>query len=124
MIPFDVFAQQCPSRDVFSHVTGRWGALVLGKLEPSPQRFCELRESVEGISDRMLTQTLKTLAGDGLVLRTMSDGKSSHPEYSLTPSGEAVASAVRALVEAVQNNMPIHGTEADDTKTPAVLLHK
>ncbi|AUH67128.1 MULTISPECIES: winged helix-turn-helix transcriptional regulator [Gordonia] len=106
MIPFDVFAKQCPSREVFSHVTGRWGALVLGKLKTVPQRFCELREQVEGISDRMLTQTLKTLTNDGLVVRTMSDERPSHPEYSLTDSGVEVARAVRALVEAVQNNMP------------------
>lgn len=107
MIPFDVFAKQCPSREVFTHVTGRWGALVLGKLTAAPQRFCELRVEVEGISDRMLTQTLKTLTADGLVVRTMSDDRPSHPEYSLTSAGEAVAQAVRALVEAVQDNMPV-----------------
>ncbi|ALG85951.1 winged helix-turn-helix transcriptional regulator [Gordonia phthalatica] len=106
MIPFDVFAKQCPSREVFSHVTGRWGALLMGKLSTVPKRFWELREEVEGISDRMLTQTLKTLVGDGLVTRTMSEDKPSHPEYALTSAGEAVAAAVRALVEAVQNNMP------------------
>ncbi|MBM7366056.1 winged helix-turn-helix transcriptional regulator [Gordonia hydrophobica] len=106
MVAFDVFAKQCPSRAVFSHVTGRWGALVLGKLSTTPQRFWELRKEVEGISDRMLTQTLKVLAGDGLVARAMSDEKPAHPEYALTPAGEAVANAVRALVDAVQDNMP------------------
>ncbi|MGB6245727.1 winged helix-turn-helix transcriptional regulator [Gordonia sp. (in: high G+C Gram-positive bacteria)] len=106
MIPFNVFAKNCPSRQVFSHVTGRWGSLVLGRLTPEPQRFCELRVQIEGISDRMLTQTLKTLVNDGLVARTMSDGRPSHPEYALTAAGAEVSRAVRALVVAVQDNMP------------------
>ncbi len=105
MADFDVFAKECPSREVFAHVTGRWGALVLGRLRTEPQRFGEIRRQVEGISDRMLTQTLRALVDDGLVSRYSADTNPPHTEYRLTPAGADVAAAVLRLAEAVQTAM-------------------
>lgn len=103
MPEFDVFAKSCPSRDVFTHVTGRWGALVLGRLTVEPQRFGEIRRQVEGISDRMLVQTLRTLTDDGLVSRYSAGTNPPHTEYRLTPAGAHIARAVLNLAEAVES---------------------
>ncbi|GAA4664684.1 helix-turn-helix domain-containing protein [Gordonia humi] len=103
MPPYDVFAKMCPSRAVFEHVTGKWGALVLGSLNEGPHRFGEIRDQVQGISDRMLTQTLKTLCDDGIAVRTMSSH--SHPTYELTEAGVGVAAAVRTLITVVEDAM-------------------
>lgn len=105
MAEFDVFAKNCPSRDVFAHVTGRWGALVLGRLSSEPQRFGEIRRQVEGISDRMLTQTLRSLVDDGLVSRYSAGTNPPRTEYRLTPAGVDVAAAVLQLAEAVETAM-------------------
>lgn len=106
MANFDVFAKDCPSRQVFEHVTGRWGALVLGRLRVEPQRFGEIRRQVEGISDRMLTQTLRTLVDDGLVSRYSADTNPPHTEYRLTDSGRDIAGAVLNLARTVESAMP------------------
>ncbi len=106
MADFDVFAKDCPSRAVFAHVTGRWGALVLGRLRSEPQRFSEIRRQVEGISDRMLTQTLRALVDDGLVSRYSAGTNPPHTEYRLTETGADVAEAVLQLARAVEAVMP------------------
>lgn len=104
-LPYDVFAKACPSRRVFEHVTGKWGALVLGRLTREPQRFGELRGQVDGISDRLLTQTLRTLTDDGLVSRTVPSDAPGHPVYRLTDAGADVAVSVRTLISSVENAM-------------------
>ncbi|MDV6271260.1 helix-turn-helix domain-containing protein [Rhodococcus globerulus] len=56
---------------ILDHITGKWGVLVLNALGDGPRRFYELRSAVDGISDKMLTQTLRNFAADGLVERTV-----------------------------------------------------
>ena len=104
--PFDVLAGGCPSRAVLEHVTSRWGALTLAALTAEPARFGELRRCVDGISEKMLSQTLKSLESDGLVDRRVQSTQPLHVDYALTPSGETVARAVKALVLAVYDVMP------------------
>ena len=104
--PFDVMAGGCPSRAVLEHVTSRWGALTLAALTTEPARFGELRRCIDGISDKMLSQTLKSLESDGLVDRRVQSTQPLHVDYALTSSGETVALAVKALVLAVYDVMP------------------
>jgi DNA-binding HxlR family transcriptional regulator len=104
--PFDVFDGGCPSREVLEHVTSRWGALTLAALSPQPARFGELRRCVDGISEKMLSQTLKALESDGLVDRQVRSTLPAHVDYVLTPAGETVADAVKALVLALYGVMP------------------
>ncbi len=104
-LPYDVFAKACPSRSVFEHVTGKWGALVLGRLTRTPQRFGQIRAQVDGISDRLLTQTLRTLCDDHLVVRSVPADSPGHPVYQLTEAGDDVAFAVRSLITSVENAM-------------------
>lgn len=104
--PFDVFATDCPSRSVLDHVTSRWGALTLAALRPGPRRFNDIARAIGGISDRMLSQTLKTLEGDGLVVRDQQPG-GQRVQYALTPQGERIADATGHLIDALYEVMPV-----------------
>ncbi|MBV8502160.1 MAG: helix-turn-helix transcriptional regulator [Paucibacter sp.] len=101
----DLLAEACPSRDVLKHVTSRWGVLVLMALELRPHRFAELRRAVQGVSERMLAQTLQWLEGDGLVQRIVHDVVPPHVEYRLTPLGRDGAKRVRGLADWIELNV-------------------
>lgn len=77
----------CPSRIVLDHVTSRWGVLVLVALADRGMRWGELRRTVEGISEKMLAQTLRTLESDGLVDRAVAATVPPRVDYALTPLG-------------------------------------
>ena len=66
----EVFTEGCPTRVVLDHIMSKWGVLVLLALTDGTHRWGELRREVEGISEKMLASTLRTLEADGLVLRT------------------------------------------------------
>jgi DNA-binding HxlR family transcriptional regulator len=90
--PDGVFSAQCPSRTVLEHVSSKWGALVLLVLsEGRPVRWSELRRRAEGVSEKMLAQTLRTLAADGLVHREARPVVPPYVEYSLTERGRELA---------------------------------
>ncbi|WP_210291485.1 winged helix-turn-helix transcriptional regulator [Tardiphaga robiniae] len=106
MVRGDVFAPDCPSRTIIKHVTSTWGLLALIALRPGTLRFSELRRRVNGVSERMLAQTLQQLEGDGLVLRQSYPVVPPHVEYSLTEIGQEAAVLVEALAEWVQERIP------------------
>lgn len=102
----DVMSQNCPSRDVLRHMTSRWGLLILMALETDVLRFSELRRRIEGISERMLAQTLNNLEGYGLVLRTDYQEVPPHVDYRLTPLGRDATIHVRGLLGWIEGNIP------------------
>ena len=102
----DLLAAACPSREVLKHMTGRWGVLVLLVLESRMHRFSELRRAINGVSERMLAQTLQWLEGDGLVHRLAHDVVPPHVEYSLTPLGREAAKKVRGIADWIEVNLP------------------
>ena len=102
----DVFAPDCPSRAIIKHVTSTWGLLALIALRPGTLRFSELRRRVNGVSERMLSQTLQQLEGDDLVLRKSYPVVPPHVEYTLTETGQEAAVLVEALAEWVEGRMP------------------
>jgi DNA-binding HxlR family transcriptional regulator len=104
--PFDVLVSECPSRAVLEHITSRWGALTLAALSSKPARFGELRRCIDGISEKMLSQTLKAFERDGLVDRRVQSAQPLHVDYALTPAGEKVAEAVHTLIVSVYEVMP------------------
>ncbi|MGA5354361.1 MULTISPECIES: winged helix-turn-helix transcriptional regulator [Streptomyces] len=103
--PYDVFARACPSRGTLEHVTGRWGALVLGALYEGSLRFTQLSRRVDGVSEKMLSQTLHTLQRDGLVHREARPANPPRVDYELTPLGREVAERLLALIECVEGRM-------------------
>ncbi|MEW1720893.1 helix-turn-helix domain-containing protein [Streptomyces sp. NPDC093109] len=105
-LAFDVFSRRCPSRPTLEHVTGRWGSLTLGALSGSRLRFNELRRRVDGVSEKMLSQTLHALERDGLVHREAQPVNPPRVDYELTPLGQEVAARLTALIELVEGRMP------------------
>jgi DNA-binding HxlR family transcriptional regulator len=101
----DLFAEKCPSRQVLNHVTSRWGVLILVALMEGTYRFSGLRRKVDGVSERMLAQTLQWLEHDGFVLRTAYPVVPPHVEYSLTPLGREVAKRVKTLAVWIEDNI-------------------
>lgn len=107
----DVYAPDCPSRALLDHVTSRWGVLVLGLLLDGPHRFNQLATLVVGVSDKMLSQTLKVLVADAFVERVVNDGPPVHVSYQLTEAGRQVALRVADLVDWLETNMGVAGPE-------------
>ncbi|MDX3240999.1 MULTISPECIES: winged helix-turn-helix transcriptional regulator [unclassified Streptomyces] len=104
-LPFNVFAKACPSRGTLEHVTGRWGGLTLGALYEGSLRFNELRRRVDGVSEKMLSQTLHSLERDGLVHREAQPTNPPRVDYELTPLGREVAERLLALIHLLEGRM-------------------
>jgi DNA-binding HxlR family transcriptional regulator len=93
----DVFKLACPSREVFDRLGGRWTGLVLLALSQDPMRFNQIRRHIEGVSQKMLTQTLRGLERDGLITRTVYPTVPVTVEYELTPLGKSLFEAIAVL---------------------------
>ncbi|WP_312073674.1 helix-turn-helix domain-containing protein [Atlantibacter sp.] len=102
----NLFAEQCPSREVLKHVTSRWGVLILIALRDGTHRFSDLRRKIGGVSEKMLAQTLQWLEQDGFVNRVSYPVVPPHVEYSLTPLGKDVSEKVAALADWIEMNLP------------------
>jgi len=95
---WDMFASGCPSRQVLGRVADKWTMLVISALaEAEVLRFSQLRRRVQGVTQKMLTQTLRGLERDGLVSRTVYPTVPATVEYRLTPLGTSLASAVSVI---------------------------
>ncbi|KQR79026.1 hypothetical protein ASG35_10875 [Burkholderia sp. Leaf177] len=102
----ELLSADCPSREVLKHVTSRWGVLVLMVLmDEKTCRFSDLRRKVDGVSEKMLAQTLQWLAADGFVVRTSYDVLPPHVDYRLTTLGKEVAQQVSALADWIEINL-------------------
>ncbi|MER7950238.1 helix-turn-helix domain-containing protein [Streptomyces sp. NPDC096079] len=104
-LAYDVFARACPSRGTLEHVTGRWGSLTLGALYDGTFRFNELRRRVDGVSEKMLSQTLHALERDGLVHREAQPTNPPRVDYRLTPLGREIAERLIGLIALVEGRM-------------------
>ncbi|NHW97729.1 winged helix-turn-helix transcriptional regulator [Cronobacter sp. HA18006] len=102
----NLFAEECPSRDVLKHVTSRWGVLILVALRDGTHRFSDLRRKMGGVSEKMLAQSLQALEQDGFVDRVSYPVVPPHVEYSLTPLGVEVSEKVAALADWIEVNLP------------------
>lgn len=102
----EIFAVECPSREILKHVTSRWGVLVLVALMAGTHRFSDLRRKVGGVSEKMLAQTLQCLEKDGFIHRVSLPVVPPHVEYSLTPLGEEIGRKVESLADWIETNLP------------------
>jgi DNA-binding HxlR family transcriptional regulator len=114
LFPDGVFPSGCPSRTVLNHITSTWGVLVLAALSEGSLRWSELRRAVQGVSEKMLAQTLRTLEQDGFVHRDAQPVIPPRVDYSLTPRGRELAEHLLPLLRWI-------GEHADEiTSTPAL----
>ncbi|GGN05570.1 HxlR family transcriptional regulator [Lentzea pudingi] len=94
---YEVFHTTCPAREMVDHVTSRWGIWVLISLQTNDLRFFELRESIRGISEKMLSQTLRGLVDDGLIWRQVAPTTPPQVTYGLTEFGRDVGEPLADL---------------------------
>lgn len=105
-LPYDPYAKNCPTRQLLDRIGDRWTVLVIGSIERGPLRYSEISRAIEGISQKMLTQTLRALERDGLITRTVFPSIPPRVEYGLTELGESLSEVVRGLEEWCTANMP------------------
>lgn len=102
----DPFASACPSRQVLDRIGDRWTVLVVVSLSDGPKRFSELDRRIHGVSQKMLTQTLRALERDGLVTRTVHAQVPPRVEYALTEAGRTLIDPLNALADWAMSHMP------------------
>jgi DNA-binding HxlR family transcriptional regulator len=98
-VPLVVDHDACPLREVLDRVGDRWSVLVMAMLGRGPRRYSDVRRAIDGISQRMLTLTLRGLQRDGLVTRTVTPSRPPQVHYALTPVGRTLAVEVSSLIE-------------------------
>ena len=101
----DTFSADCPTRRILDRIADKWTVLILDLLLESPLRFNELLRRIGGLSQKMLSQTLKTLERDGLVLRTTFPTVPVTVEYRITELGVTLAETLKPLRLWAEANM-------------------
>jgi len=105
MINGNVYAADCPTRQILDRVGDKWAVLILLLLRDDTKRFNQLRRAIEGISQKMLSQVLKSLERDGLIRRRVIATVPVTVEYSMTPLGITLAGAVDPLRDWAEKNL-------------------
>jgi DNA-binding HxlR family transcriptional regulator len=105
--PFDAFDAHCPSRRLLDTIGNKWASLVIVALGvDGSSRYTELSHRIAGVSQKMLTQTLRDLERDGLVTRTVTPSVPVRTDYDLTPLGGSLLETLRHLKEWAEQHMP------------------
>jgi|SRR5680860_769379 len=99
-----VYPAQCATRTVLNHVTSKWGVLVILALEQQTLRWGELRRGIEGISEKMLASTLRTLEADGFVNREAQATIPPRVDYELSDRGHELALRLMPLMDWIADN--------------------
>jgi DNA-binding HxlR family transcriptional regulator len=115
-----VLKPQCPSRIVLDRIADKWTALIIQVLANGTRRYGALRREIGGISQKMLTQTLRSLERDGLVLRKVHPVVPAKVEYSLTPLGRTLIDPLHALCQWSERHLP----ELQANRTRARILEQ
>ena len=100
--PYD---RNCPTRKLLDRIGDRWTVLTVGALSDGPLRFSELVARIDGVSQKMLTQTLRGLEQDGLVRRTVTAAVPVRVDYELTEAGHTLREPLKALEDWAKDHM-------------------
>lgn len=101
----DVFAADCPTRQLLDRVADKWSVLVLITLGSEEMRFNALRRHINGISQKMLSQTLRTLERDGLIRREVVASTPVKVSYAITPLGAELIDAMQVMIDWAEQRM-------------------
>lgn len=96
-VAYDAFMAECPSRKVLLRISDKWVTLILSALADGSRRYNELSRIIAGVSQKMLTQTLRAMERDGLIAREVTTAVPVRVDYSLTPLGRSLLPVVIAL---------------------------
>lgn len=102
---YNAFLAACPTRQLLDTLSDKWLCLVLSALTPGPMRYSELGRTIAGVSQKMLTQTLRTLQRDGIIERTVTPSVPVRVDYRLTELGHSLAPVVTAIKTWAEANM-------------------
>ena len=105
-VVFDAFMATCPTRQVFATIADKWAGLTIAALRNGPLRHGQLMTVINGASQKMLTQTLRTLERDGLVLRTVTPTVPLRVDYELTPLGHSLLDPIKHLKAWAEDYVP------------------
>jgi DNA-binding HxlR family transcriptional regulator len=102
---WNVFNKNCPTRMVLDRIADKWTVLVVGALQSKTKRFGELKKEVDGVSQKMLTKTLRGMERDGLIKRKIYPTIPPKVEYSLTPLGVTLVDMLQNIQFWAENNI-------------------
>ncbi len=102
---FDIYSQKCPTRVVLDRIADKWALLILRLIAAGPMRFNQIRRSIEGISQKVLSQTLKDLERDGLVTRRAFATVPVTVEYSVTGLGRTLTELASSISRWAETNI-------------------
>lgn len=102
---WNVFDSNCPTRQVLDCIADKWTVLIIRRLADGTLRFAQLRKSVDGISQKVLTKTLRDLERDGIVSRRVYASVPPKVEYTLTPLGRSLCSLVAGICNWAEANI-------------------
>ncbi|HEY7049785.1 MAG TPA: helix-turn-helix domain-containing protein [Jatrophihabitantaceae bacterium] len=103
---FDAFMSVCPSRQLLDRLADKWVSLILCALQDGEQRYSEIARTIAGVSQKMLTQTLRNLERDGIIVRSITPAVPVRVSYRLTPLGESLLPVVKAIKDWAEDHMP------------------
>lgn len=102
---WSVFDSGCPTRQVLDCIADKWTVLIIRRLADGTLRFAQLRRAVDGISQKVLTKTLRELERDGIVSRRIYASVPPKVEYSLTPLGRSLCGLVEGICHWAETNI-------------------
>ncbi len=102
---YNAYLAECPARQLLDTISSKWVSLVLTALTDGPRRYSDLSRIIAGVSQKMLTQTLRVLERDGMVSRTITPAVPVRVEYELTPLGHSLLPVMRAVKEWAEVHM-------------------
>lgn len=103
---YDAYLAQCPARHLLDRIGDKWVSLIVNALADGPQRYSDLRRRLAGVSEKMLTQTLRALERDGLLSRAVTPTVPARVDYALTPLGRDLLPLMQAIKAWAESHMP------------------
>ncbi|MFD6159494.1 winged helix-turn-helix transcriptional regulator [Nocardia sp. NPDC060256] len=104
-LPADIYSAKCPTRHVLDRLAGKWTVLIVDALADGTMRYTDLYKRIEGVSQKMLTQTLRELENDGFLTRTVHPTVPPRVEYTLTELGHSLRTPIAALRDWIETNI-------------------